>query len=110
MDFKRFAPGGFQQASNLIEGIRVRQWTYDLPERGIGQIAWQKTDSYANNLWLAFDEHQEAELLPGAVTGVFQRISQEHPISIDYPKGRAVQTLEALGFNPFRTLIWMVCH
>ena len=110
LDFNHLSPGIFQYAANLVEGIRLRHWTYDLGERGQGQISWQKTDTFANNLWLAFDESQEPDLLPGALLGVFTHLSQNHPISIDYPMGRAEEIFDALGFKTFRTLIWMACR
>ena len=110
IEFSRLAPGLFQYVNNLIDGIGLRNWSYDLGDRGQGQITWQKTNSFANNLWLAFNEMQEPYLLPGAMAAVFQHLSKDHPISIDYPKGRSEKTLEDLGFKPFRTLIWMACR
>lgn len=110
LELSRLAPGGFQYVANLLEGIQLRQWTVDCGLKGSGQLAWQKTEGYANNLWLAFDESQEVDLLPVGLLGVFQRLSPIHPISIDYPQGRAVKVLEGLGFRQFRTLIWMACR
>ena len=108
--FSSFSPGFGQQVTNFMEGVRLRHWTYDSGEMGQGQITWQKTDAYANNLWLAFNETDEADLIAGALLGVFQQLSQDHPVSIDYPKGRAEMALESLGFKAFRTLIWMACR
>ena len=108
--FPAFSPGFGQQVTNFMEGVRLRHWTYDSGETGQGQITWQKTDAYANNLWLAFNETDEADLIAGALLGVLQQLSQDHPVSIDYPKGRAVMALESLGFKAFRTLIWMACR
>ncbi len=110
LDFTRLSPGFVHIAFNIMDGIRLRHWTYDLGERGQGQISWQKTDTFANNLWLAFNEADEADLLLGALLGVFRHLSQEHPLSIDYPRGRSQDTFEVLGFKNFRTLIWMSCR
>ena len=109
LTFDRLSPGLLQRANNLIEGVKLRQWTYDIGEYGRGQIAWQKTDTYANNLWLAFKETQEFDLLPGALISVLKQLAQDHPVSIDYPKDRSKFIFETLGFKPFRTLIWMAC-
>ena len=110
LHFSRLAPGVFQHFANLLEGSRLRQWTVDCGLKGSGQIAWQKTEGYANNIWLAFEESQEVDLLPVGLLGVFKRISPLRPISIDYPQGRAGKVLEGLGFRQFRTLIWMACR
>lgn len=73
----------------------------------LGVITWQKTNTYANNLWLAFPIEKEAELLPCSLEQVLQRLPQKHPLSIDYPQGRGGEQLSRLGFTEFRTLIWM---
>jgi hypothetical protein len=73
----------------------------------LGSITWQKTKNYANNLWLAFPEDRESLVLPYALNKLMKRLSGRHPVSIDYPKGRFESEFTALGFENFRSLIWM---
>jgi RimJ/RimL family protein N-acetyltransferase len=110
VNFERLSPGIVQTASNFVEGLRLRHWTYIINGRGQGQITWQKTETFANNLWLAFNETEEHTLLPEAMLSVLKNLSQDHTISIDYPKGRSEEVFKNLGFRDFRTLIWMSCH
>jgi ribosomal protein S18 acetylase RimI-like enzyme len=110
LDFGSLAPGMLQTMTNFVEGVKLHHWTYDKAGHGRGQITWQKTNTFANNLWLAFDEAEEGQILPEALRAVLQNLAKTHPLSIDYPMGRAEQVFQALGFNSFRTLIWMSCR
>ena len=107
VDFRRFAPGFLQGLENFLDGVSLRHWTVVSEDKNLGTITWQKTKSFANNLWLAFPEEIENKVLPGALQMVLNRLAKRHPLSIDYPKGRASPDLRALGFENFRTLIWM---
>jgi ribosomal protein S18 acetylase RimI-like enzyme len=109
VDFNRFGPGLIQNLTNFLDGIRFRHWAFVEDHALQGVITWQKTRAFANNLWLAFSPETEAELLPDALASVFKRLARRHPLSIDYPKGRSDEALQSLGFEAFRTLIWMRC-
>lgn len=107
VDFSRFAPGLVQSLVNLIEGKHFKHWAFRSGETTQGILTWQKTSSFADNLWLAFPEETELENLPSALDLVMNRLSPKHPLSIDYPKGRLQRQFDGMGFKNFRTLIWM---
>lgn len=109
VEFNRFAPGVFQYMMNWLDGIRFKHWPFYLDDELQGVITWQKTSAFANNLWLAFPLEKEAEVLPGALVYVLNHLARNHPLSVDYPRGRSEAIFEELGFEPFRTLIWMRC-
>jgi len=107
VNFNRFEPGFLQSFSNFLDGVQLRHWGVDYGGEFSGSITWQKTKNYANNLWLAFPEDRESLVLPYALNKLMKRLSGRRPISIDYPKGRFETEFEALGFENFRSLIWM---
>lgn len=107
VDFRRFTPGLLQGLENFLDGINFRHWAVVESGQCSGIITWQKTNSFANNLWLALPEKTEKEILPGALDLIMKRLSKRHPLSIDYPKGWSNQAFESMGFENFRTLIWM---
>lgn len=107
VDFRHFAPGTLQGVTNFLDGVSLRHWAFDVTGECQGAITWQKTTSFANNLWLAFPEETEDETLPTALDFIRKRLSSKHPLSIDYPTGRFQTHFEALGFENFHTLIWM---
>lgn len=110
VNFRRFSPGLIQTITNFMDGESYKHWSLSLKGTCQGVITWQKSDSYANNLWLAIRADTEEELLPTGLAHVMKRLSKNHPLSIDYPKGRFQAGFEALGFAHFRTLVWMRCH
>ncbi len=107
VDFGLFSPGILNWISNFMDNASFKHWAVEADGQPLGVITWQKTTSYANNLWLAFNEDTEADTLPGALGHVCKRLARKHPLSIDYPAGRFAAEFEALGFTCFRTLVWM---
>ena len=107
VNFSRFTPGLFQKIVNALDGMHHRHWSIGHKDEFCGVITWQKTDTYANNLWLAISEEHEDKVLQTALVKVCKKLSQRHSLSIDYPAGRFSAQFRALGFGEFRTLIWM---
>lgn len=107
VDFSRFEPGFLQIFSNLLETVKLKHWSVNLNNECLGVVTWQKTNSYANNLWIAFPNDGNPMILTFLLEKVFKRLRGGHPISIDYPKGQFSETFRAMGFTEFRSLIWM---
>jgi GNAT superfamily N-acetyltransferase len=110
VDFNKFEPGGVQWMSNFLEGVRLRHWTVEISGKRVGSITWQKTNTFANNLWLAFRPEFEEVALPWALAQVVGGRPTHQPLSVEYPSDRSPEVFEKLGFQKFRTLIWMVCE
>ena len=107
VDFSRFEPGLLQKIANILEGIYLKHWAIR-DQRGCrGIITWQKTSTYANNLWLAFPDDVTSSTLAFSIQRVLKRLPGRHPISIDYPRGRFEDVFKEAGFTEFRSLIWM---
>lgn len=107
VNFRRFTPGLIQSITNFLDGAFFKHWSIAHGGRCQGVITWQKSDSYANNLWLAFSAGLEGEFLSPGLAHVLKWSPKRHPLSVDYPKGRCDLQFESLGFEKFRTLIWM---
>jgi GNAT superfamily N-acetyltransferase len=108
--FDRFMPGAYQTLVNFMEGEHLKHWTVCIDGICQGVITWQKSDTYANNLWLAFPEDRDEILLQFGLGHVMRHVPRKHPLSIDYPKSWCDEALRAMGFFEFRTLIWMRCR
>ena len=109
VDFKRFEPGFLRDLLNVMDGMLFRHWSFGEEENLLGVITWQKTESFTNNIWLAFPEDGDGDLLAPGLRLVLKRLSPRHTLSIDYPKGLCTNVFTSLGFHQFRTLIWMRC-
>lgn len=105
--FRQFESGPFQEIKNFIDGINLKHWTLEHYGTCQGFLSWQKTTTYANNLWLALAPDAEAGLLMGTFPEIMQNLPRRHPLSLDVAYGTRMDELEALGFKIFRTLIWM---
>ncbi len=110
VNFRRFGPGILPNLVNFMDGELHRHWAFEYEDTLQGVITWQRTNRYANNLWLAFPEEREGEILPQALPLALQRVSRRHPLSIDYPVGRRAKIFSDIGFHAFRSLIWMRCR
>jgi len=109
VNFRRFEPGILQAFTNFMEGAHFKHWAVSIDGKCRGVITWQRSESFANNLWLAFPAETEEPFLSWAVKAVCRRLPGRHPLSIDFPKGQFEQGFEKTGFIHFRTLVWMRC-
>ncbi len=109
VNFRRFQPDLITGVFNLLNGVFLRHWSFEIEGRLRGIITWQKTKTYANNLWLAFPTEVDEVVLRQAMKLVLRRVSRQHPLAIDVPKGWHDSVFRGLGFDLFRTLIWMRC-
>ncbi len=105
--FRQFTPGFLQIFTNFMAGTYLKHWTVLIAGECAGFISWQKTDSSANNLWLAIADGMEEAVLPKGLARIVKGFPKKHPLSVDYPKGRFDDGFQALGFTHFRTLVWM---
>ncbi|QRN82115.1 GNAT family N-acetyltransferase [Chloroflexota bacterium] len=105
--FSQFESGPFQEIKNFIDGINLKHWALERNGNCQGFLSWQRTSTYANNLWLALAPDAGTGLLMGAFPEIMQILPRRHPLSLDVAYGTRTDELEALGFNIFRSLIWM---
>ena len=100
-------PGLRGALRRLLTGLEVRQWAVEREGQLLGVLAWQRSRTQADHLWLAAPPEGE-ELAVKALIGQVRKLLPAHRrVALDFPAGRAVQALEAIGFVPEQTLIWM---
>ncbi len=107
VDFTGFEPGIMQSIFNYLDGKKLQHWSVELNGQCKGVITWQKSNSFANNLWLGIDPELEEQLLASTLEVIIKHYPPKHMLSVDYPQGRLQSLFEALRFRQFRTLIWM---
>ena len=107
VNFRRFTPGFLQSLTNFLDGESFKHWALWIDGRCQGFITWQKSDGFANNLWLAIAGGMEESVLPNGLARVMKGFLNNQPLSIDYPQERFEKGFRSLGFEHFRTLVWM---
>jgi len=105
--FQHFEAGPFHEIKNFIDGINLKHWAFEQNGACQGILTWQKTSTYANNLWLAFAPKAHGELLTAGFPKILHNLARRHMLSLDVAEGTFVHELDGLGFKIFRTLIWM---
>jgi ribosomal protein S18 acetylase RimI-like enzyme len=102
-----FQPGIWGILARFITDNRLRQWGVERQGQLLGTLSWRATATFADQLWLAALPENEDIVLQTLLPYIHWRERARRPLSIDYPVGRAVNTLHDSGFRPNHTLIWM---
>ena len=100
-------PGWQGATSRLFSEKRVRQWSLKRGDMLMGVLTRQSSPAHADKLWLAtspeFEDEAIQTLLPHA-----QRARPAHrTLALDYPAGRAADSIKNAGFYNHQTLVWM---
>jgi hypothetical protein len=108
VSFKDFKPLDWWDPTHWFEVLNLRHRVVIKNSTLFGFVTRQLTDSFADNIWLAFDQHKHGDekikLLLDAVPDVFLR---KKPIRVDVPSGLGETTFEQNGFFIYRSLDWM---
>lgn len=110
VNFHQFETGPIQEVKNFLDGINLRHWAMEKDGECQGLLSWQKTSTYANNLWLALAPQADGKLLTAALPEIMSNFKRRHTLSLDLAYGAYADELTGLGFKVFRTLVWMSCE
>jgi ribosomal protein S18 acetylase RimI-like enzyme len=109
-NFNALQPGFWNWLYLLFADFNVKQWAALQGDRLLATLAWMPHGSRNESLYAALPA---AAGPPDsrALTSLLQRARSELPsrsaLSLDYPAGEMTDAIEAAGFTPRRTLIWM---
>ncbi len=91
----------------FLNDLQTQQWSAWKARRLLGVLAWNGSNAYADNLWLATSQEDENVAAQALLTYARQQLSHRRPLSLDYPAGRACEAIQQAGFHVHQTLIWM---
>jgi ribosomal protein S18 acetylase RimI-like enzyme len=100
-------PGILGFFNRMIMETRVKQWSARDDDHLFGVLAWQATNTFADNLWLATNPKYEEEGTLALLTFGVKNLSYRRPLALDYPAGCAADAIQNAGFHHHQTLIWM---
>lgn len=100
-------PGILGAFYRFFSDVSLRQWAVERDQELLGVLSWQGSRRYADYLWLAAPPEHENLVLKTVLPFIRREHRLSRPMALDYPEGRAVETLKAAGFEPKTTLIWM---
>lgn len=87
--------------------LGLKHWSLYRAERLIGIASMEYSHPGAAVIYLALDDIFEDQAAYLLISFLIQKFPKQSSWVIDYPAYRAVQPLQALGFTPTQTLIWM---
>ncbi|MDI6694020.1 MAG: GNAT family N-acetyltransferase [Anaerolineales bacterium] len=96
--------GGFYR---LLYNAEIHQWALFENQRFVCSVSWQLTASRANFFWLAAPAECAPRQVHALLAHVRQQIVAPRPMMLDYPARQHEAALQAAGFLPHQTLIWM---
>lgn len=90
------------------DALKLRHWVLAANNKACAFITWQRTDTYADNLWLALDPQADhTSVIQDILTLTLPRLKRKKPLSLDLPAGLGDESLRNCNFEFRRTLIWM---
>ena len=106
--FAALLPGLLGLLNRIFNETQIRQWTAVQGENQLlGVLTLQPTFSYADRLWLAAPPTSEDLALKALLPFIRNKKRLRRNLTLEYPVGRAVETLESAGAQAHHTLIWM---
>lgn len=100
-------PGLWGMAHRFFNETYIRQWAVQRGNRLLGALTWQASRSHADRLWLAAPPESEDAALKSLLPFIRREQYLHRSVSLNYPAGRAVESLQAAGFESKNTLLWM---
>ncbi len=104
-----FRPGPISGIYRLLADINVTQWSVyredSLSLQGV--VSCMRSFAHPDYLWAAFPEYPDLDAVTNLLLYVRRALGQSSNIAFEYPVGVADEAINASGFSPQRTLIWM---
>jgi ribosomal protein S18 acetylase RimI-like enzyme len=104
---ERLKPGFLAWIDKLINERTILQYAAYLNHQWLGTLTLEKTNLFADNLWISADPDWEDQVIRTGIPFLQRKSGHKRPITVNFPENRAVSAFEFLGFEKNHTLIWM---
>jgi GNAT superfamily N-acetyltransferase len=103
-----FSPQVWWNPERWGSALKLRHWTLQVGDAAAGFITWQRTDSFADTLWLAPDPNlEQGSIISGLLNSLPLQVGRSKPVAVDLPCGSCNVELTNANFSLFRSLVWM---
>lgn len=107
LNLKQLKPGWLSSIRRLFLPNTIRQWAAYRGETLSGTLTYQSSHSFADAIWLAPPPEGDDASALTLLNAVRQTLPPRRPLTLDFPAGHAADAIQAAGFQPHQTLIWM---
>jgi ribosomal protein S18 acetylase RimI-like enzyme len=94
----------FESLDHPSGTISTRARTHGLP---CAMVSWQAMAERSNRLWVAVPPEGNGEILSELLMHARHQFFWREKTNLDFPAGLYSAAIEAAGFHPNRTLLWM---
>lgn len=96
--------GGFFR---FLYDAYIHHWALLRNERLLGAVAWQSTGGHSSLAWLAVPPKGDPRVVQALLLYARKRALPQRTLMLDYPAREYETAIQAAGFYPQQTLIWM---
>ncbi len=100
-------PGFGPMLYRFFSDFEVRHWVVRSDSLPSAMISWQAMVGRNDQLWVAIPPDGNGENLSALLRYVRHELAWREKITLDYPAEENKASIEAAGFRPIRTLLWM---
>lgn len=102
-----FRPGVLGGLYRLVSDTAIRHWTLNKSGRLDAVLTWERSQGFADHLWLAFAMQTDPALITDLLMFARRQLSNRRRLALEFPAFVAHDAIRSAGFSPQRTLIWM---
>ncbi|HUI88381.1 MAG TPA: GNAT family N-acetyltransferase [Anaerolineales bacterium] len=106
-DWRRLGPGFQMWLHRFFVEFDLRQWAATKNGKLLASVSWLGATRPTDLLWVATPLNGDGAGLRSALEAACGELINQHKLTVEYPAGEMVEAIQAAGFRPQRTLIWM---
>ena len=106
-DWKQLGSGLEMWLYRFFVEVELRQWAATRKGKLMATVSWLGTARPTEMLWVASPPHGEPAAVQSALEAARRELDAQRPLTVEHPAGEMVDAIQAAGFQPRRTLLWM---
>ena len=110
MPWNSLRPGIGHALYRFISDYDVRHWVARKNSVSFAVVSWQAAGGHNNRLWIAVPPEINEGILTDLLMHARHELFWREKVNLDFPAGQCNRAIEAAGFQPHRTLVWMKSH
>jgi ribosomal protein S18 acetylase RimI-like enzyme len=107
MPWTSLRPGPGPALYRFMSDYDVRHWVAHTGSLPSAVVSWQAMAGRSNQFWVAVPPEGNGEVLTALLLYARHQLFWREKTSLDFPAGEYNASIEAAGFHPYRTLLWM---
>jgi len=107
LNLNALRPGFWNWMYLLFMDFDLKQWAAARGDELLATLTWMPRGSRTESMYAATGERSDPEALTQLLIHARRALSNHAALSLEYPAGEMTEAINAAGFKPRRTLIWM---